>query len=110
MLVRREGSCFFFQDMVSSVHTHFEVLFGGGSEGDETGEEGEEETNKGTGDVFQQFGLIPLILRVAECSNSALDTVMSWPVCQTFYIASYIITKNRYEEQQIKQMQMKNKR
>lgn len=34
---------------------------------------------------------------------------MGWSVCQTFYIASYIITKNRYEEQQIKQMQMKNR-
>lgn len=34
---------------------------------------------------------------------------MSWSICQTFYIASYIITKNKYEEQQIKQMQMRNK-
>lgn len=34
---------------------------------------------------------------------------MGWSVCQTFYIASYIITKNRYEEQQIKQMQMKTR-
>lgn len=35
---------------------------------------------------------------------------MTWSVCQTLYIASYIITKNRYEEQLIKQMQMKNKK
>lgn len=34
---------------------------------------------------------------------------MSWSICQTFYIASYIITKNKYEEQQIKQMQLRNK-
>ena len=34
---------------------------------------------------------------------------MSWSICQTFYIASYIITKNKYEEQQIKQMQLKNR-
>lgn len=34
---------------------------------------------------------------------------MGWPVCQTFYIASYIITKNKYEQDQIKQMQLKNK-
>lgn len=34
---------------------------------------------------------------------------MSWPVSQTFYLASYIITKKDYEDKMIKQMQMKNK-
>ena len=64
------------------------------------------ETNGG---AFEQYGLLPLVLKVCEYSNDGFDTVMSWAVCQTFYIASYIITKNKYDEQQIKQMQLKNK-
>lgn len=35
---------------------------------------------------------------------------MGWSINQTFYIASYIITKNKYEENMIKQMQLKNKK
>lgn len=35
---------------------------------------------------------------------------MGWSICQTFYLASYIVTKNKYEQDMIKQMQMKNAR
>lgn len=34
---------------------------------------------------------------------------MSWSICQAFYIASYIITKNKYEDNLIKQMKMKQR-
>lgn len=98
----------FFSTVVSELHSHFEILFGGGDEeGQEETEETVEKGNQRTGGVFQQFGCLPIVLRVCETSLTPFDVVMGWSVCQTFYIASYIITKNRYEEQQIKQMQMK---
>jgi hypothetical protein len=114
VLVRREGSSFFFQGVVDSLHSHFEVIFSKSDEEDDEGEdtqreERDKETDTGTGGVFQQFGLIPLILSVAKESNNSFDEILSWSVSQTFYIASYIITKNRYEQQQIKQMQMKHR-
>ena len=108
------AAAFFFQDSVSSVHTHFEVIFGKDPESNEeeqdtAGEEANTERHNQSGGAFEQYGLLPLVLRVCEYSNDGFDTVMSWSVCQTFYIASYIITKNKYDEQQIKQMQLKNK-
>ena len=114
MLVGCESSSFFFQGMVSSLHSHFEIIFTKDNEEDNEGEdiqreERDKEADTGTGGVFQQFGLIPLILSVAKESNNNFDEILNWPVSQTFYIASYIITKNRYEQQQIKQMQMKHK-
>lgn len=114
MLVGCEGDVLFFSSVVSGIHSHFEILFDSGSEEDEediedeTGGEGSQKQDQGIGGAFQQFGLLPLILRVCEHSNSSFDVVMDWSVCQTFYIASYIITKNRYDENQIKQMQMRN--
>ena len=105
MLVRCEGSNFFFQNSIGNIHSHFEVIF---TKDTEEGE-GNEEGAKTSGGVFEQYGLLPLILKTCEHSNSTFDTVMSWPICQTFYIASYIITKNKYEEQQIKQMQLRNR-
>lgn len=100
--------------MVKLLHTHFEVIFSKGDEEDNEGEDiqGEErdkETDTGAGGVFQQFGLIPLICSVCELANTPFESVMGWSVCQTLYLASYIITKNRYEQQQIKQLQMKHK-
>jgi hypothetical protein len=92
----------------------FEVIFGKDTESDEeeqdtAGEETNTERHNQSGGVFEQYGLLPLVLIVCEYSNDGFDTVMGWSVCQTFYIASYIITKNKYDEQQIKQMQLKNK-
>ena len=105
---------FFFQNTISGIHSHFEIIFTKDTEEDNEGEDiqGEERDKKadtGAGGVFQQFGLIPLILSVAKESNNSFDEILSWPVSQTFYIASYIITKNHYEQQQIKQLQMKHK-
>ena len=115
MLVGCEGSSFFFQTVVGQLHSHFEVIFGEGHEEaeedaeDQTGSEAAQSSNQGDGDVFRQFGMVPLILRVCEYARTDFDSVMSWSVCQTFFIASYIITKNRYEQQQIKQMQMRHR-
>jgi hypothetical protein len=105
VLVGCSCCCFFFQDSISSIHTHFEVIF----EKDNEGGEGDQEANQTNGGVFGQFGILPLVLTVCECSNTEFDKVMSWSICQTFYIASYIITKNKYENDLIKQMQMRNK-
>lgn len=105
MLVGCKSSCFFFQNSISDIHNHFEVLF---EKADEE-VESEENGNQTNGGQFGQYGLLPCILRVCNESNSPFDTVMGWPVCQTFYIASYIVTKNKYEQDQIKQMQLKNK-
>ena len=101
--------------MVSSIHSHFEIIFVKDDEEDnEREEEGGEAENKrrheNSGDIFRQFGLIPLILSICELSNTSFDKVMSWSICQTFYIASYLITKRKYEENLIKQMQMKSKK
>lgn len=111
MLAGCEGGCFFFQTSIGNIHSHFEVIF---SKDDETEQEGDEEeeiqkTDTRNGSVFEQYGIIPLICQVATFTNSSFDTVLSWSVCQTFYIASYIITKNRYDEQTIKQLQLRNK-
>ena len=105
MLVGCEGSRFFFQNKIGSIHAHFEVVFTGGAEGDE----GDEAPKEAAGGVFGQFGILPLVLQVCAISFTDFESVMSWPICQTMYVASYIITKNRYEDNLIKQMQMKNR-
>ena len=105
MLVRCEGSNFFFQDSIGSMHSHFEVIFTKDIEGVE-GDEGGTQTG---GSIFEQYGLLPVILEVCSISNTSFDTVLTWSICQTFYITSYIITKKKYEAQQIKQMQMKQR-
>lgn len=97
---------FFYQTLVGSIHSHYEVLF---SQVDEEDEDRPQE-NQGTGGIFEQYGILPLICRVCELTFTPFDTVMGWSVCQTFYLASYIVTKNKYEQDMIKQMQMKNAR
>jgi len=115
VLVGCQSDVVFFSSLVRSIHAHFEILFEKDTKEDDEGEdmdreERDKETNQGNGGVFSQFGLIPLILSVAKESNNSFDDILNWSVSQTFYIASYIITKNRWEQQQIKQMQMQHKK
>ena len=97
----------FFSQAISSIHSNYPTIFIQESEDLEEEEpEDNEVSNKGTGNPLEQFGITVLVLTLCERTNTSFEEIMTWSICQTFYLTSLVITMNKMKEQEIRKWKM----
>ena len=85
------------------ITEQFPLIFEKGPEEDEDGEgeeKGDRRVDKQTGK--NQFGIIPIILTYCKETNTSISEAMQESVNFIFYIASFIIIRNKEIEKKMK--------
>ena len=88
---------------MANIHKNFPTLFAEAPEEIGSSEEFEKELNQNSGD-FEQFGIIPYVLKFCEVTNHTLTETLEMDVNTVFYIVSYEILKIKKQEKEIKRM------
>lgn len=82
------------------------------SEEDDKGQEDEKTTEKeddGTGQSGSQWGIIPLMMEVAQKTMTPMREIYDWAITEFFYYASYLVEENRKQVRELERIRNKNR-